>query len=26
MQFLPPDVAAWDDASNNKFLVSGRRR
>ena len=24
MQFLPPDVAAWDDASNNKFLVSGQ--
>ena len=23
-QFLPPDVAAWDDASNNKFLVSGQ--
>src|SRR5258707_3990559 len=22
--FLPPDVAAWDDASNNKYLVSGR--
>jgi ABC-type glycerol-3-phosphate transport system substrate-binding protein len=22
--FLPPDVAAWDDASNNKWLVSGR--
>jgi ABC-type glycerol-3-phosphate transport system substrate-binding protein len=22
--FLPPDVAAWDDASNNKFLVSGQ--
>jgi ABC-type glycerol-3-phosphate transport system substrate-binding protein len=21
---LPPDVAAWDDASNNKFLVSGQ--
>src|SRR5579871_4969701 len=21
--FLPPDVAAWDDASNNKWLVSG---
>jgi ABC-type glycerol-3-phosphate transport system substrate-binding protein len=24
MQFLPDDVAAWDDASNNKFLVSGQ--
>jgi len=24
MAFLPPDVAAWDDASNNKFLVSGQ--
>jgi ABC-type glycerol-3-phosphate transport system substrate-binding protein len=24
MQFLPPDVAAWDDASNNKYLVSGQ--
>jgi ABC-type glycerol-3-phosphate transport system substrate-binding protein len=22
--FLPPDVTAWDDASNNKWLVSGR--
>ena len=22
--FLPPDVPAWDDASNNKFLVSGQ--
>src|ERR1700704_5992173 len=22
--FLPPNVAAWDDASNNKWLVSGR--
>src|SRR5690606_33922489 len=22
--FLPPDVSAWDDASNNKWLVSGR--
>ena len=22
--FLPPDVAAWDDASNNKWLVSGQ--
>ncbi len=24
MQWLPPDVAAWDDSSNNKFLVSGQ--
>jgi len=24
MQFLPVDVPAWDDASNNKFLVSGQ--
>ena len=24
MAFLPTDVAAWDDASNNKFLVSGQ--
>jgi len=24
MQFLPPDVPSWDDASNNKFLVSGQ--
>ena len=22
--FLPPDVSAWDDASNNRWLVSGR--
>jgi ABC-type glycerol-3-phosphate transport system substrate-binding protein len=22
--FLPPDVAAWDNASNNKWLVSGK--
>src|SRR5436190_2803296 len=22
--FLPPDVFAWDDASNNKWLVSGK--
>jgi ABC-type glycerol-3-phosphate transport system substrate-binding protein len=22
--FLPPDVAAWDDASNNKWLISGK--
>ena len=24
MKFLPSDVAAWDDASNNKFLISGQ--
>jgi ABC-type glycerol-3-phosphate transport system substrate-binding protein len=24
MAFLPPDVPAWDDASNNKWLISGR--
>ncbi|MBS0520888.1 MAG: extracellular solute-binding protein [Proteobacteria bacterium] len=24
MHYLPDDVAAWDDASNNKFLVSGQ--
>jgi ABC-type glycerol-3-phosphate transport system substrate-binding protein len=24
ISFLPPDVAAWDDASNNKWLISGR--
>ena len=24
MAFLPPDAPAWDDASNNKWLVSGR--
>ncbi|MBV8394461.1 MAG: extracellular solute-binding protein [Alphaproteobacteria bacterium] len=24
MQFLPADVAAWDDASNNKYLISGQ--
>ena len=23
-QFLPPDAPAWDDASNNKWLVSGK--
>jgi ABC-type glycerol-3-phosphate transport system substrate-binding protein len=23
-QFLPPDVGAWDNTSNNKWLVSGR--
>jgi ABC-type glycerol-3-phosphate transport system substrate-binding protein len=22
--FLPPDVSAWDDTSNNKWLVSGK--
>jgi ABC-type glycerol-3-phosphate transport system substrate-binding protein len=22
--FLPPDVGAWDNASNNKFLVAGK--
>ena len=22
--FLPPEVAAWDDASNNKWLISGK--
>ncbi len=22
--FLPPDVAAWDDATNNKWLISGK--
>ena len=22
--FLPPDVPAWDDASNNKWLIAGR--
>jgi hypothetical protein len=22
--FLPPDAAAWDDASNNKWLISGK--
>jgi hypothetical protein len=22
--FLPPDAAAWDDASNNKWLIAGR--
>ena len=21
---LPPDVSAWDDGSNNKWLISGR--
>jgi ABC-type glycerol-3-phosphate transport system substrate-binding protein len=24
ISFLPPDVAAWDDANNNKWLVSGK--
>lgn len=24
LAFLPPDVPAWDDASNNKWLVSGK--
>jgi ABC-type glycerol-3-phosphate transport system substrate-binding protein len=24
MKFLPNDVSAWDDASNNKFLISGQ--
>ena len=24
--FLPPDVFAWDDASNNKWLISGKAR
>ena len=24
MAFLPPDVPSWDDASNNKWLVSGK--
>jgi ABC-type glycerol-3-phosphate transport system substrate-binding protein len=24
MKFLPADVPAWDDASNNKFLISGQ--
>ena len=23
-QFLPPDAPAWDNASNNKYLVSGK--
>lgn len=22
--FLPPDVSAWDDASNNKWLIAGK--
>jgi ABC-type glycerol-3-phosphate transport system substrate-binding protein len=24
ISFLPPDAGAWDDSSNNKWLVSGR--
>ncbi len=24
VQFLPPDIFAWDDASNNKWLISGK--
>ena len=24
LAFLPPDVPAWDDASNNKWLVAGK--
>ncbi|MDX2159498.1 MAG: extracellular solute-binding protein [Hyphomicrobiaceae bacterium] len=24
MEFLPPEVPSWDDASNNKWLVSGK--
>src|ERR1700710_2341355 len=24
ISFLPPDVAAWEDASNNKWLVAGK--
>src|SRR5712672_639301 len=24
ISFLPPDVAAWDDSNNNKWLVSGK--
>ena len=24
MQYLPPDVPAWDDAGNNKWLISGK--
>ena len=23
-QFLPPDAPAWDNASNNKYLISGK--
>ena len=25
-KFYPPDAPSWDDASNNKWLVSGQRR
>ena len=25
-KFLPPDAPSWDDASNNKALISGQRR
>src|SRR5436305_7340723 len=24
MAFLPPDVSAWDDGSNNRWLISGK--
>jgi ABC-type glycerol-3-phosphate transport system substrate-binding protein len=24
VQFLPPDVFAWDDGSNNKWIISGK--
>ena len=24
VQFLPPDIFAWDDASNNKWLIAGK--
>jgi ABC-type glycerol-3-phosphate transport system substrate-binding protein len=24
ISFLPPDIAAWDDASNNKWLIAGK--
>lgn len=24
VRFLPPDVGAWDDASNNKWLIAGK--
>ena len=24
IRFLPPDVAAWDNASNNKWLIAGK--
>jgi hypothetical protein len=23
-RFFPPDAPAWDDASNNKWLISGK--